>query len=54
MCCGAQEAVAGAYSPTVLDDWEAGFDDRGREIGGSIKTERRDSFLRTALERLGS
>lgn len=48
------DAVAGVYSPTVLDDWEAGFDDHGHEIGPSVKTGRRDRFLRTALERLGS
>lgn len=46
------DAVAGVYSPTVLDDFEAGFDDRGSEIDGAAKTMRRDTFLRAALDRL--
>lgn len=46
------DAVAGVYSPAVLDDYEEGFDDQGNEIDWSAKTKRRDAFLRAALARL--
>ena len=46
------DAVAGACSPAVLDDYEEGFDNQGNEIDGSAKTKRRDTFLREALDRL--
>jgi aminoglycoside phosphotransferase len=46
------DAVAAAYSPAVLDDYESGFDDHGHEIDWQAKTGRRDAFLREALNRL--
>lgn len=46
------DAVAGVYSPAVLDDYEEGFDEQGNEIDWSAKTKRRDAFLRAALDRL--
>ena len=46
------DAVAAAYSPAVLDDYEEGFDDQGHEIDWPAKTRRRDAFLREALDRL--
>lgn len=48
------DVVAAAYSPVILNDFEAGFGGGGHEIGASVKTERRDRFLRVALERLGN
>jgi aminoglycoside phosphotransferase (APT) family kinase protein len=46
------DAVAAAYSPVNLDDYEPGFDDQGHEIDWPAKTRRRDAFLRDALDRL--
>lgn len=48
------DLVACVYSPAVLDDYESGFDDHGREIDWTAKTRRRDAFLRDALQRLNS
>lgn len=46
------DVVAAVNSPAVLDDYEPGFDDHGHELAWPAKTERRDAFLRAALDRL--
>jgi hypothetical protein len=46
------DAVAALNTPTNLDDWEPGFDDRGNRLSSAALTERRDAFLREALDRL--
>jgi aminoglycoside phosphotransferase (APT) family kinase protein len=46
------DAVAAAYSPAILDDYEPGFDDQGHEVDWLAKTRRRDAFLREALDQL--
>ncbi|MGH3599338.1 MAG: phosphotransferase family protein, partial [Pseudonocardiaceae bacterium] len=46
------DVVAAMHTPTVLDDWEPGFDDQGRQLTSGAVTERRDAFLRNALDKL--
>ncbi len=46
------DTVAALQTPVDLDDWEPGFDDQGNRLGGSDVTERRNAFLRAALDRL--
>ena len=46
------DAVAALHTPTHLDDWEPGFDQNGTRLSSGILTERRDTFLRTALDQL--
>jgi aminoglycoside phosphotransferase (APT) family kinase protein len=46
------DAVAALHTPTVLDDWEPGFDDEGNQLSSAAITGRRDAFLREALDQL--
>lgn len=46
------DAVAAVHMPTVLDDHEPGFDDEGNRLSSTAITERRDAFLRKALDQL--
>jgi hypothetical protein len=48
------DVVAAAYSPTLLDDYEPGFNEHGHEIDWPTKTKRRDAFLRKALDKLSA
>lgn len=49
------DAVAALHTPTDLQDWGLPvFDEEGNQLGPGARTERRDVFLRTALEQLGS
>jgi Ser/Thr protein kinase RdoA (MazF antagonist) len=48
------DAVAALHTPTHLDDWEPGFDQKGTRLRSGVLTERRDIFLRTALDQLAS
>ncbi len=48
------DAVAALHTPTHLDDWEPGFDQKGTQLSSGVLTERRDTFLRTALDQLAS
>jgi hypothetical protein len=45
------DAVAALNTPAKLDGWP-GFDDQGNPMDGPACTERRDAFLRAALDRL--
>lgn len=45
------DAVAALNTPTVLHDWP-GFADDGSPLDAAAVTERRDAFLRTALDQL--
>ena len=45
------DAVAALNTPTVMDGWP-GFADDGSPLDGAAVTERRDAFLRTALNQL--
>lgn len=45
------DAIAALNTPTVLNGWP-GFDDQGRRLDTATVTERRDTFLRTAIDRL--
>jgi aminoglycoside phosphotransferase (APT) family kinase protein len=45
------DAVAALNTPTVMDGWP-GFADDGSPLDGAAVTERRDAFLRTALDQL--
>jgi aminoglycoside phosphotransferase (APT) family kinase protein len=47
------DVVAAVHTPTELDDWEPGFDDEGNRLPSAAITERRDAFLRNALNQLG-
>jgi aminoglycoside phosphotransferase (APT) family kinase protein len=46
------DVVAAVHTPTELDDWEPGFDDSGTRLTSAGITERRDAFLRNALDQL--
>lgn len=49
------DVVAAVHMPTELDDSEPGFDDQGNNqlrLSGTAMTERRDAFLRNALDQL--
>jgi Ser/Thr protein kinase RdoA (MazF antagonist) len=45
------DAVAALNTPTVMDGWP-GFAEDGSPLDGAAVTERRDAFLRTALDQL--
>jgi hypothetical protein len=45
------DAIAALNTPTVMDGWP-GFADDGSPLDGAAVTERRDAFLRTALDQL--
>jgi len=45
------DAVAALNTPTVMQDWP-GFADDGSPLDAAAVTERRDAFLRTALDQL--
>lgn len=48
------DAVAALHTPTDLQDWGLPvFDEEGNQLGSGARTERRDAFLRAALEQLG-
>lgn len=44
------DVVAAVHTPTELDDWARGFDHEGNRIDSKALTERRDAFLRNALD----
>jgi aminoglycoside phosphotransferase (APT) family kinase protein len=46
------DAVAALNTPAEMDGWP-GFDDQGHPLGSMAVRERRDAFLRTALNQLG-
>ena len=47
------DAVAALNTPTVIHgEWLPGFADDGSPLDAAAVTERRDGFLRTALEQL--
>src|SRR5512133_2677998 len=46
------DAVAALNTPTVLHGWVPGFADDGSPLDAAAVTERRDAFLRTALDQL--
>ncbi|HVX46975.1 MAG TPA: aminoglycoside phosphotransferase family protein [Mycobacteriales bacterium] len=46
------DVVAGVHMPTELDDMEPGFDGDGNRISSIAAAERRDEFLRAALDQL--
>lgn len=46
------DTVAALHTPTDLDNWPPGFDERGDQLGTVALSQRRDAFLRAALDRL--
>lgn len=46
------DVVATVHTPTELNDWEPGFDGDGNQLSNTAITERRNAFLRNALDLL--
>lgn len=46
------DAVAALHTPADLDDWEHCFDEQGDRLSSRAATDRRDAFLRAALDEL--
>lgn len=46
------DAVAALHTPADLDNWEPVFDGQGTRLSSSAVTDRRDAFLRAALDQL--